>query len=264
MKRNFNFNRIKRIVVKVGTSILTDSEGHFSVSNLKSVVSQVQQLIESGREVVIVSSGAIGLGMKTMKIQKRPTELKTLQACAAIGQGKLMKAYEDFFSEHSFHTAQVLLTRNIFQDSARCLNIQNTMQELLNLRTIPIVNENDTVSTEEIRFGDNDTLSILVAELIQADLLILLSDVDGIYLDGNQSAIVSEVDKAETVDQLFKHVFTHEKKVVTAGGMQTKLEAAKRAITNGISAAVVNGKSKDVILKLIQGEKIGTFFISKK
>ncbi len=260
MKRNLNFNRIKRVVVKIGTSVLTDLEGNFSLANLKNIAAQVHALLKSGREIVLVSSGAIGCGMKTLGFKKRPKELKTLQACAAVGQGKLMKAYEDFFSDFGYHTGQVLLTRNVFQDQARCLNARNTIQEILHLKTIPIINENDTVSTEEIRFGDNDTLSVCVAELIEADLLILLSDVNGIYIDGKSSEIVSEVDKTEVVDELFKHVFSHEKKVVTAGGMQTKLEVSKRAMRNGISTVVMNGKERDGILKLLAGEAIGTLF----
>jgi glutamate 5-kinase len=196
--------------------------------------------------VVLVSSGAIGCGMKTMGFKKRPQELKTLQACAAIGQGKLMKAYEDLFSEFGYHTGQVLLTRNGFQDRARCLNVRHTIQELVRLRAVPIINENDTVSTEEIRFGDNDTLSVCVAELIEADLLILLSDVDGVYAGGRAGDVISRVDQLSEVDELFQHVFNREKKVVTAGGMQTKLEVAKRAMRSGIS------------------KKIGTLFVTPK
>ena len=264
MQREINFNRMKRVVIKVGTSVLTNAEGYFSLSSLKNVVSQVKWLLQADREVVMVSSGAIGCGMKTLGLKKRPKELKLLQACAAIGQGKLMKAYEDLFSQFGCHTGQILLTRNSFQDRARCLNIRNTLTELLRFGVIPIVNENDTVSTEEIRFGDNDTLSVSVSELIQADLLVLLSDVDGIYLDGKSSEIVSKVDSVQAVDELFKHIFSHQKKVVTAGGMQTKLEVSKRAMKNGISTVVMSGKEKDGIQKLFSGENLGTVFVASK
>ncbi len=263
IKRDFKFEQAKRIVIKVGTSVLTNDEGLFSLAALKHIVSQVKWL-QTKRETVIVSSGAIGCGMKTLGIKKRPVELKLLQACAAVGQGKLMKAYEDYFSEFGHHTAQVLLTRDSFQDRVRCVNIQNTLTELLIFRVIPIVNENDTVSTEEIRFGDNDTLSVSVSELVQADLLILLSDVDGIYLDGDPKKVVSQIDDMKEVDDLFKHVFSHQKKVVTAGGMKTKLEVSKRAMKNGITTVVLNGKEKEGIKRLFAGENLGSLFVASK
>ena len=264
MQKSIDFEKIKRIVIKIGTSVLTDSSEHFSLGELKRIVVQVVGLLKKSCEVVIVSSGAIGCGMKSLGLKRKPTELKMLQACAAIGQGKLMKAYEDLFSESGFHTAQVLLTRDAFQDRVRCFNIRNTFCELLRLGTVPIVNENDTVSTEEIRFGDNDTLSVSVSEVIEADFLILLSDVDGLYVSPQTKEILARVDDAQEIDELFKHVFSRKKNVVTAGGMKTKLEVAKRAMKNGISAVVMNGKKEDEILKLMTGEPIGTLFVASK
>ena len=264
MKKNFSIESIKKVVVKIGTSALTDSEGSFSLADLKSVATQIHELLESGRDVIIVSSGAIGCGMKTLGLKRRPKELKTLQACAAIGQGKLMKAYEDLFSSFDRHTGQVLLTRDAFQDRVRCMNVRNTFHELLRLNVIPVVNENDTVSTEEIKFGDNDTLSVCVSELVDANLLILLSDADGLYINEETREIISCVENAEMVDDLFKHVFSQRKNVVTAGGMKTKLEAARRAMNSGISTVVMNGKKKGGISQLMNGESVGTLFFGSQ
>ncbi len=264
MRKNISFERAKRIVIKIGTSVLTDSEGRFSLAELKRIVTQVHELLKGKREVVIVSSGAIGCGMKTLGLKRKPTELSVLQACAAIGQGKLMKAYEDAFSELKRHTGQVLLTRDAFQDRARCFNIRNTFFELLRLGVVPIVNENDTVSTEEIRFGDNDTLSVSVSEVVEADLLILLSDVDGLYINSKTKEILSQVTEVQEIDDLFKHIFSQKKQVVTAGGMKTKLEVAKRAMKNGISVVVMNGKKERDILRLVSGEPVGTLFLANQ
>ena len=264
MTRNFNFGRAKRVVIKIGTSVLTNDEGHFSLSALSRIGSQLEFTLKSKREVVIVSSGAIGCGMKVLGYKKRPNELPLLQACAAVGQGKLMKAYEDIFSSFGYHSAQVLLTRDGLQDRVRCLNIKNTLRTLLRTDAIPVVNENDTVSTEEIRFGDNDTLSVAVAEVIEADLLILLTDVDGIYQNGNAQSVVSEVASQQEVDALFQHVFSHQKKVVTMGGMRSKLEVAKRAMKNGIPTVIMNGKNPQGLMQLFQGENIGTLVTAGK
>ncbi|PIQ85423.1 MAG: glutamate 5-kinase [Candidatus Omnitrophica bacterium CG11_big_fil_rev_8_21_14_0_20_45_26] len=263
MTSGYSFRHIKRIVMKIGTSVLTDANGQFSLQALKNIAKQVEHVIESGRQVVLVSSGSIGCGMKTLGLKHRPKELKTLQACAAIGQGKLMKAYEDMFAQYGHHTGQILLTRTGFQDRVRCLNIRNTLQELLKLKVIPIVNENDTVSTEEIRFGDNDTLSIAVAELVEAELLILLSDVDGVYLNHDSREIVSRIDRSEQIDELFTHIFSRQKKVVTAGGMQMKLEVSKRAMRNGISTVVMNGRDLDGVKRLLEDKPVGTLFAAQ-
>lgn len=262
MRKNFNLDKVKRVVVKIGTSVLTDSEGNFSLSQLDGIVDQLRSLLKSKREIIIVSSGAIGCGMSVLKMKRKPKELPLLQACAATGQGKLMKRYEELFSSFGHHAAQVLITRDGFQDRVRCLNMKNTFESLLRLGVIPVVNENDTVSTEEIRFGDNDALSVSVAELIEADMLVLLSDVDGLYMDGDRSKIISEVLTADAVDVLFQHVFSHHKKIITRGGMESKLEVAKRAMKNGITVSVLNGKGKDSLEKLFNGDDIGTLFFA--
>ena len=159
------FNKAKRWVIKIGTSSLTTAEGHFSHRNLEHIVSQVVTLLRSGIEVILVSSGAIALGMDTLKRTRRPVLLPELQACAAIGQGKLMKAYETAFSSRGFHAAQILLTRDGLQDRERYVNARNTILTLLKMSAVPVVNENDTVATEEIRFGDNDILAWLAARV---------------------------------------------------------------------------------------------------
>ncbi len=262
MRKDFNFDKVKRIVIKIGTSVLTDSDGNFTLAPLDAIVDQLRGLVKLGYELVIVSSGAIGCGMSVLRMKRKPKELPLLQAYAATGQGKLMKRYEELFSSFGHHAAQVLVTRDGFQDRVRCFNMKNTFESLLRLGVIPVVNENDTVSTEEIRFGDNDALSVSVAELIEADMLVLLTDVDGLYMDGDRKKIISEVLTADAVDVLFQHVFSHEKKIITRGGMESKLEVAKRAMKNGIAVAVLNGKVKGSIEQLTNGEEIGTLFLA--
>jgi len=172
----------KRWVIKVGTSSLTTAEGHFSHAQLESIVSQVASLLHKRIHVVVVSSGAIALGMDTMKRARRPNQLPDLQACAAIGQGKLMRAYETAFSARGLHAAQLLLTQDGLADRKRYVNAKNTVEAILRMGAVPIVNENDTVATDEIKFGDNDMLAVQVASLVDASLLIFLSDIDGFYL----------------------------------------------------------------------------------
>ncbi|HXV27857.1 MAG TPA: glutamate 5-kinase, partial [bacterium] len=177
MKKSF-----KRIVIKAGTSILTSRDGKFSSGNLTRLGTEISRLYHKKKQIVLVSSGAIALGMEASGLTHRPTEMASLQACAAVGQGKLMHAYEKFFAKRGIHSAQLLLTRDGLEDRGRFLKARRTLEELIKMKTLPIVNENDTIATEEIAFGDNDVLSVQVAHLIQADLLVILSDVDGFYL----------------------------------------------------------------------------------
>lgn len=248
---------VRRIVLKAGTSILTSQTGTFSPRSIARLGKEILPLLHSGREVVLVSSGAIASGMKTLGLKHRPRELKKLQACAAIGQGKLMHAYEEFFSKQGIHTAQILLTRDVLEERGRFLNAKRTLAELFSLGVLPIVNENDTVATEEIAFGDNDLLSVGVAHLVQADLLILLSDVDGFYLeDGSRIRIVEEWRQLE---KLSAHL-RDQKKEVSVGGMKAKLEAARLAMQSGIPLLLVNGHEEKILEKVVGGEDVGTLF----
>lgn len=252
----------KRICIKAGTSMLTDKQGFFCPELLSGLGGEILSLIGEGREVVLVSSGAIGLGMEVAGFKRRPKIMADLQACAAVGQGKLMHAYEQFFSKRGIHTAQILLTRDGLEGRERFLRASRTMEALLKMKVLPIVNENDTISTEEIGFGDNDNLSVHVAHLVRADLLILLSDVDGFFLrDGSRIRRVSSREEIEV--ELVKHV-NDRKKEKTVGGMRAKLRAASTAMELGIPLHIVNGHDRGVITRALAGDDVGTLFLPGK
>lgn len=247
----------KRWVVKLGTSMLTTPEGHFSQSQLEQIAGQVVTLLRKNIQVILVSSGAIALGMETLSRRKRPSTLEELQACAAIGQGKLMKAYETCFSARGFHTAQVLLTRDGLQDRERYVNAKRTMETLLDMGIVPVVNENDTVATEEIRFGDNDILAAQVANMTEADLLVLLSDIDGFYL--RDKTLIRQIHSSKELKEYTSHIYKKQNEK-TAGGMKTKLEAAEMAMRSGIPIVLANGRDQEVMLRILKGEEVGSLF----
>lgn len=250
-------HKAKRWVIKIGTSSLTNEEGHFSFQNLEKIVSQIVTLLNQGIEVILVSSGAIALGMDTIKRSKRPTSLPELQACAAIGQGKLMKAWEETFSHFGFHAAQILLTRDGLENRERYLNAKNTLKALLGMKAIPVVNENDTVATEEIRFGDNDILAAQVANLAEANLLVFLSDIEGLYL--KDKTLIRQICSEEELSEYASHIHPkHSEK--TAGGMKTKLAAAHMAMRSGIPIVLANGRDTHIMGKILKGEEVGSLF----
>ncbi len=255
---------IKRVVVKVGTRTLTSGENALDKRAMEEIVRQLCELFARDIEAILVTSAAIASGMGLLGIKKRPLKLATLQAMAAIGQSHLMDIYSELFNARGRITAQMLLTQEDFNDRARYLNIKYTLNELLGHRTVPIINENDTVSTEEIRCGDNDRLSSLVADLADADMLIIVTDVDGLYgEDGKVVSVVEEVDEA--VLKLVKASRCD----VSRGGMATKLEAARRVTQAGIDCVVVNGRTKDAIVKAATAASgasgsAGTFFKARK
>lgn len=250
----------QKIVIKIGTSILKTRGQSFSHKEHARVCREVYELIKKERRPVLVSSGAIALGMKSCGFHKRPKKMAELQACAAIGQGKLMHAYESFFSKKKVHTAQLLLTRDGFEDRRRFLCARNTLETLLKLQILPIVNENDTVAVEEIAFGDNDILSVHVAHLVGADLLINLSDAEGFLLkDGTRVREVASED--EIYNKLVRHL-ADKKKEETVGGMRAKLKAAQLAMRLGIPFMIVNGHKPHILQKIINGEDVGTLFIA--
>ncbi|MFH0827335.1 MAG: glutamate 5-kinase [Candidatus Omnitrophota bacterium] len=251
----------KRIVIKVGSSLFYSQEGGFDSRDLHKIVRQVIALKKSGKEVVIVSSGAIALGMHILKWPKRPRQLHRLQAAASIGQNELIDTYRDFLKGEGIHIAQILLTWDDFNDRQRYLNAKNTFLELLKPHFVPIVNENDTVSTQEIQFGDNDRLSALVAGLISADILIILSDVDGL-LEKDKKTIVRLVDE---ISPSIKALACPTLKKTCRGGMISKLEAAKIATDSGIPCVLANGRKKDIILSVLkEPQASGTLFLPKK
>jgi len=242
--------RSKRIVVKIGSSSLGQPEA--SVRLARSIASATK----GGRRIVVVSSGAIAFGAKKLGYRGRPRELAKLQAAAAAGQSLLMRAYEDAFAAHGLSVAQVLVTHADFADRRRANNARAALFELVQVGAIPILNENDSVSTEEIKFGDNDELSAMIAPLVDADLLVLLSDIDGL-LDAKQKRVpvVNDIEKEA------RSLVTMKKSDVGTGGMQSKLEAARRATLSGAHVVIANAKEDDVLARICAGEDIGTLFV---
>ncbi len=245
----------RRIVVKVGTALLTKDGGVLDTARISALVRQVAQLRKRGCEVTIVSSGAIGAGMGLVGMKGRPWDVAKLQALAATGQAALMHVYERAFARHGLHAAQILLTRSDVDNRIRYLNIRNTLANLHDLDAVPIINENDPVAVEEIRFGENDVLSALVANLVEADALIILTVVDGLLADGQVVELV------EAVDQHVYSLVTGGKSALGSGGMMTKLEAMRMVTDAGAIAAIANGRTKDVIVRLLAGERLGTVFV---
>jgi len=254
----------KRIVVKIGSSLFfrkQDSSGiDLDFNILHGIARQITDLMEAGNEVVIVSSGAIALGMSLLKVSARPKELSRLQAMAAIGQHELMDIYRELFNRSKLNCGQVLLTYEDFNDRQRYLNAKNTLLTLLKLKSVPVINENDTVSTEEIKFGDNDKLSALVASLISADILVMLSDVDGL-LDNNKK-VIKVVTK---INQQIKSFACPTDKVTCVGGMIAKIDAAKIAVDSGIACVIANGRRENVLARIADDPMAsGTLFLPEK
>ncbi|HIZ23522.1 MAG TPA: glutamate 5-kinase [Candidatus Blautia faecigallinarum] len=254
----------QRIVIKIGTSSLTHPEtGRLNLRKLEVLVRELSDLRNQGKDVVLVSSGAIGVGSAALGMQGKPEELEKKQACAAVGQARLMMIYQKLFAEYNQTAAQILMTKNTMVDNLNRKNAQNTFQELLKLGAIPVVNENDSVSTYEIQFGDNDTLSAVVAALIGADLLILLSDIDGLFTDDpNQNPKAQFIDVVENLDEHFlKMGKASTGSRMGTGGMTTKLTAAEIATAAGTDMVIANGADFHVIHKIIEGRKYGTLFV---
>lgn len=257
----------KRIVVKIGTSSLTHAEtGKLNLRKLEVLVRELSDLRNQGKEVVLVSSGAIGVGAAVLGLEGKPSDLDKKQACAAVGQARLMMIYQKLFSEYGQKTAQVLMTKNTMVDTLSRKNARNTFRALLDFGTIPVVNENDTISTYEIQFGDNDTLSAVVSALIGADLLILLSDIDGLFTDDPHNNPNAEfVEIVENMDEHFKDMGKASTgSRVGTGGMATKLTAAEIATAAGTDMVIANGADLHVIHKITEGRNYGTLFVGNK
>ena len=261
----------KRIVIKIGSSSLMHNEtGRLNLGKIEKLVRTIVDIKNSGKDVVLVSSGAIAVGRMAIGLNEKPDELPVKQACAAIGQAKLMMVYQKIFAEYSTTAAQVLMTKATVMNDKSRRNAQNTFNELLNLGAVPIVNENDTVSTYEIKqvqtFGDNDRLSAIVTSIIDADLLILLSDIDGLYTDDPNSnpdaRFINQVDVID--DKLLNMGKSTSGSGVGTGGMATKLKAAGLAVSSGADMAIANGNDIDNIAKIMSGADVGTLFVSCK
>ena len=261
----------KRIVIKIGSSSLMHNEtGRLNLGKIEKLVRTIVDIKNSGKDVVLVSSGAIAVGRMAIGLNEKPDELPVKQACAAIGQAKLMMVYQKIFAEYSTTAAQVLMTKATIMNDKSRRNAQNTFNELLNLGAVPIVNENDTVSTYEIKqvqtFGDNDRLSAIVTSIIDADLLILLSDIDGLYTDDPNSnpdaRFINQVDVID--DKLLNMGKSTSGSGVGTGGMATKLKAAGIAVSSGADMVIANGNDIDNIAKIMSGADVGTLFVSCK
>lgn len=251
----------KRIVIKVGTSSITHENGRIYLHKLDILARQIADILNLGNEVVLVSSGAVAAGMGPLGFSKKPTLLRDKQAAAAVGQGLLINMYEKAFGEHDIPVGQVLLTKGDYLSPRHYMHARNTILRLLELEALPIVNENDTVSVDELKIGDNDTLSAMVASIIDADLLIILSDVDGLYTANPMTNPKAKL--VPLVDKLTPEVFASAKGKGTergTGGMFTKLQAADICMNSGVNMIIASSEVRDVLLKVNAGEAIGTYF----
>lgn len=255
------FKNIKKVVVKVGTSNLTFPNGKVNFSRIESLARVLSDIQNSGKKVILVSSGAIAVGCSKMNREKRPSTIEGKQAMAAIGQAEMVKIYQKFFGEFNQIVAQVLLTKDVVEDPVKGKNAKNTLSTLIKMNIIPIINENDTVSTDEIEYGDNDRLSADVAKLSGAGLLIMLSDIDGFYdADPRKNKTAKIIHKVHTITPDIEKMGGSSGSSFAKGGMATKLQAAQICRDAGIHAIIANGKDPDVLFDIMLGKEIGTLF----
>ena len=254
-----------RIVVKVGTSTLAHATGRMNIRHVEDLVKVLSDLKNAGHEVILVSSGAIGMGVGKLNLPGKPSDMPTKQAAAAVGQCELMYTYDRLFLQYNHTVAQILLTGEDVDDDERRQNFENTMERLLELGSLPIINENDTVATAEIKVGDNDTLGAIVAKCVKADLLVLLSDIEGLYTadprkdpDAKLIPVVEEV--TPEIEALAGGVGSD----LATGGMATKLRAAKMVAEVGCDMIITNGEHPEVLYDIAEGKAVGTRFIGKK
>ena len=254
----------KRLVIKVGSALVTNNGEGLDLNAINEWARQIARLRQMGREVVLVSSGAIACGMQRLGWSKRPSSVHQLQACAAVGQMGLVQVYESAFARLGLHTAQVLLTHEDLADRKRYLNARSTLTTLLGLGVVPIINENDTVITDEIKFGDNDTLGALVANLVDADCLVILTDQSGLYTaDPRKDTSATLVSEGRAGDPALEEMAGGAGTQIGTGGMITKIIAAKRAASSGAHTIIASGREKDVMPRLASGESIGTLLVSQ-
>lgn len=266
-QKNFHLNKKRRVVVKIGSSSLNYEEtGNLNFTKLEHLVRELCDLRNRGLDVCLVSSGAIAVGRKSLGLTERPKDISTKQACAAVGQACLMMTYQKMFGEYNQVAGQVLMTKNTMVNPVSRENTKNTFEELFRLGVIPIVNENDTVSTYEMQFGDNDTLSAIVASLIGADLLILLSDIDGLFTDDPRTNPDAKL--IEVVEKMDSEIYGMAKSStgsdVGTGGMATKLTAAKIATLSGADMVIANGEDVRILHDIFDETFVGTIFKSEK
>lgn len=251
---------VSRIVVKLGTGVLTDSRKQPDLAQMEQLVTQIAEQRKAGKEIVLVSSGAVGAGMGALGHERRPGELAELQACAAVGQSRLMATYEKLFGTFGLTVAQILLTHDDLQHHDRHLNARDTLVRLLGHGVMPIINENDVVSFTELKFGDNDQLSALVAALLPADLLVILTTVDGV-IENFGKANPRTLPTIETIDNKIEKMAGGTSSTTAVGGMASKIQAAKIAIRSGIPLIIASGKKKRTLARILAGEEEGTLFV---
>ena len=255
---------MKRIVIKIGSNILASAEQGLNTKRLHAITKDISEIASRGLETVIVSSGAIAAGLKKLGLKDRPKDIKLQQAAAAIGQSSLMWAYEHSFADFNKKVAQVLLTRDDITNRLRYINAKNTLFALISYGVIPLINENDPVAVDEIKFGDNDILAALVAGLVEADMLVILSDVEGLYTKSPKNKDAKLIDCVEEITPDIEKFSEGKGSAVGTGGMYSKLLAAKQANNYGIPVVIMSGKKGGLLIRLFNGEKVGTYFKPKK
>ncbi|GIX04049.1 MAG: glutamate 5-kinase [Planctomycetaceae bacterium] len=257
-------SRAKTVVVKIGTNVLSRADDTLDLEHIRHLAEQIHELCLAGRKVVMVSSGAIGAGLGLLGWKERPRDLPHLQAAAAVGQAHLIRQYDETFRQHGYHAAQLLLTANDFKNRARYLNVRNTLLTLAQFRTIPIVNENDVVSTEEIKLGDNDRLAAMVANLLPADLLIILSVVDGL-LSGDPREVDSQrISLVTEYDERLRALIHPLRSSRGTGGMSSKLDAVRTATAVGTHVMIANGRCPNILRQVFSAEDVGTLFLAEQ
>jgi len=260
--RSSLLQNVTRIVVKLGTGVLSDARKQPDLAQLEQLVAQVAAQRKAGREIVLVTSGAVGAGMGVLGHEERPRGLADLQACAAVGQSRLMATYERLFAKFSLHVAQVLLTHEDLEHHERHLNARNTLCTLLNRGVVPIINENDAVSVTELKFGDNDKLSALVASLLPADLLVILTTADGL-IENFGTPAARTLPLVEEIDSAIEKLAGGTTSATAVGGMVTKIQAAKIVTRSGIPLVIASGRKESALADILSGADVGTLFVPK-
>ena len=255
---------MKRLVIKIGSNILASAEQGLNTRRLRTITKDISGIMDSGYEVVLVSSGAVAAGLKKLGLKKKPHDIKLKQAAAAIGQSSLMWAYEHNFSEFKKKAAKVLLTKEDIATRIRYINAKNTLLTLISYGVIPLVNENDTIAVDEIKFGDNDMLAALAAGLVEADMLVIMSDVDGLYTKNPTRKGAEIIRSVKKITSDIEKLAGGQVSAVSTGRMYSKLLAAKQANDHGIPVVIINGRKAGLLAKLMDGKKVGTYFEPKE
>ena len=254
-----------RIVIKVGTSTLTHATGHVNIRRMEGLVKVLSDLKNAGNEVILVSSGAIGMGVGKLNLKEKPQDMPGKQAAAAVGQCELMYTYDRMFSEYNHTVAQILLTGEDLENAERRANFENTIETLLHLGALPVINENDTIATAEIKVGDNDTLGALVAQSVQADLLVLLSDIDGLYTaDPHKNAEAQLIAAVEEITPAIEELAGDTGSCLGTGGMATKIKAARMVMEQGCDMVIASGSRPSLLYDIVEGKAVGTRFLGRK